>query len=94
MQAHKILRKMCVLALSAVLSIGAGVNASAIYTYDGNYEYNFYDTEELYGVYIDRIYDVKTKVIVKERINDLNVVMLQNPESLKTILEFSKQQDK
>ena len=81
MQAHKILRKMCVLALSAVLSIGAGVNASAIYTYDGNYEYNFYDTEELYGVYIDRIYDVKTKVIVKERINDLNVVMLQNPES-------------
>ena len=81
MQAHKILRKVCVLALSAVLSIGAGVNASAIYTYDGNYEYNFYDTEELYGVYIDRIYDVKTKVIVKERINDLNVVMLQNPES-------------
>ena len=81
MQAHKILRKMCILALSAVLSVGASVNAGAIYTYDGNYEYNFYDTEELYGVYIDRIYDVKTKVIVKERINDLNVVMLQNPEN-------------
>ena len=81
MQAHRILRKVCVLALSAVLGIGAGVNAGAIYSYDGKYEYNYYDTQEHYGVYIDRIYNVKTKVAVNERINDLEVVMLQSPEN-------------
>ena len=80
MQAHKLLRKIGAVALSAVLCMGASVNVGAIYSYDGNYEYNFYETEDRYGVYIDRIYDVKTKVIVKERINDLNVVMLQTPE--------------
>ena len=80
MQTHRLLRKIGAVALSAVLCIGASVNVGAIYSYDGNYEYNFYETEDRYGVYIDRIYDVKTKVIVKERINDLNVVMLQTPE--------------
>ena len=81
MQAHKILRKIGALTLSAVLCMGTGMNVGAIYSYDGNYEYDFYDTENRFGVYIDRIYDIKTKVIVKERINDLNVVMLQNPEN-------------
>lgn len=94
MNIKEILRKIGSVALSSAILLSTGtvmvslvektaVQVHAEYTADGHCEYHTYDTGKYYGVYIDKLYDAKTKMTVHQRINGLDVIRLQAPQDFK-----------